>query len=345
MNAIIFSRICLGSIQTPLAFHDQVYYNECEIMAGRRPPAGGSNFGRTERNDPMEKILFDTDIGSDIDDAVCLAYLLCQPECDLLGITTVSGQPYERAMLASAVCRAAGKQVPIYPGVGEPLLAAQRQPAAPQIKVLDKWAHDTEFPKNQAIEFMRRTIRENPGEVTLLAVGPMTNVALLFASDPEIAGLLKRLVLMCGVFTNRLAYVGPTEWNAICDPHAAEIVYRAPVLEHISIGLDVTCQVTMRKQEVAERFSRGVLRTVLDFAGVWFEHAELMTFHDPLAGAVIFDPDICRYENGNVSVEIGNTRVDGMTYWDPMPEGRHKVALQVDRDRFFEHYFGTVAGK
>ena len=56
------------------------------------------------------KVLLDTDIGSDIDDAICLAYLLAKPECELLGITTVSGEPEKRAMLASAVCKAAGKE-------------------------------------------------------------------------------------------------------------------------------------------------------------------------------------------------------------------------------------------
>ena len=101
---------------------------------------------------------------------------------------------------------------------------------------------------------MRRTIRSNPGDITLLAIGPMTNVALLFSIDPEIPKLLKSLVLMCGVFTNHLAGVGPVEWNAICDPHAAAIVYSAPVRIHRSIGLDVTCQVVMDKAEVKEKF-------------------------------------------------------------------------------------------
>ena len=68
------------------------------------------------------KVLLDTDIGSDIDDAVCLAYLLAQPECELLGITTVSGEPVQRAMIASAVCTLAGQQIPIYPGAADPLL-------------------------------------------------------------------------------------------------------------------------------------------------------------------------------------------------------------------------------
>jgi inosine-uridine nucleoside N-ribohydrolase len=77
------------------------------------------------------KILLDTDIGSDIDDAVALAYLLCKPQCDLLGITTVSGEPGRRAMMASAQCKLAGREIPIFPGTAEPLLIRSRQPKCP----------------------------------------------------------------------------------------------------------------------------------------------------------------------------------------------------------------------
>ena len=72
------------------------------------------------------KVLLDTDIGSDIDDAVCLAYLLAQPDCELLGVTTVTGEGQRRAMLASALCREAGQDVPIYIGAEQPLLIEQR---------------------------------------------------------------------------------------------------------------------------------------------------------------------------------------------------------------------------
>ena len=114
------------------------------------------------------KILFDTDIGSDIDDAVCLAYLLKQPKCELLGITTVSGEPVKRAMLASALCKVAKKDIPIYPGIENPMFIEQKQPYSPQSVALKNWVHETAFPKGEAIEFMRHTIRKNPGEVTLL---------------------------------------------------------------------------------------------------------------------------------------------------------------------------------
>src|SRR5215831_5133450 len=114
------------------------------------------------------KVLLDTDIGSDIDDAVCLAYLLAQPECELLGITTVSGEAEKRAMLASVLCKIAGKDVPIYPGAEQPLLVAQRQRVAQQATTLQKWAHEKTFPQHRAVDFLRKTIHAHPGEVILL---------------------------------------------------------------------------------------------------------------------------------------------------------------------------------
>ena len=120
----------------------------------------------------MTKVLFDTDIGTDVDDAVCLAYLLSHPGCELLGITTVTGEVEKRASLASVLCKAAGKDIPIYPGADYPMRGEQRQPVAQQSAALPRWPHETHFPKNQAVGFMAETIRSHPGEVTLLAVGP-----------------------------------------------------------------------------------------------------------------------------------------------------------------------------
>jgi inosine-uridine nucleoside N-ribohydrolase len=286
------------------------------------------------------KVLLDTDIGSDIDDAVCLAYLLANPECDLLGITTVTGEAQARAAMASAQCRVAGRDVPIFPGREEPLLIEQRQPNAPQAAALDRWPHEASFPTGQAVEFLRTTIRANPGEVTLLAIGPLTNVAALFAADAEIPSLLRALVLMCGVFTNRQPGQGPLEWNALLDPTAAAIVYRARPPIHRSIGLDVTTQVRLPAQVVRERFqSAPLLRPVLDFAEVWFKQAETITFHDPLAAATIFDDAICGFESGQVEVELASARLAGHTHWTPKPDGPHEAALKVDSSRFFDHYF------
>jgi len=290
------------------------------------------------------KVLLDTDIGSDIDDAVCLTYLLAQPECELLGITTVSGEADKRAMLASALCKVAGRDVPTFLGCEEPLLVPSRQPYAPQAAALDKWEHDQDFPRGQAIEFMRQTIRDNPGEVILLTIGPLTNAALLFKTDPDIPSLLKGLVMMAGAFKGRFVEGDRAEWNVFCDPHAAAAVYRTPVRLHRSIGLDVTKQVVMDAGQVRERFRTRLLRPVLDFAEVWFQKRDVITFHDPLAAATVFDDHICGFERGTVEVELTSDRLRGMTLWEQDGgEAGHEVALQVDSGRFFDHYFSVVS--
>lgn len=290
-----------------------------------------------------KKVILDTDIGSDIDDAVALAYLLKHPQCHLMGITTVSGQPVERAKLASALCIAAGKpDIPIYPGTESPILAAQKQPEAIQAPALANWKHASSFPKGEAVEFLRRTIRQNPGEISLLAIGPMTNIGLLFATDPEIPGLLKELVLMCGVFENEIPHLPHGEWNAVCDPHATAVVYRARSRVHRSIGLDVTYQVRLSPEEVEQRFTAPILQPVKDFARLWFRHAGAMVFHDPLAAATLFRQDICGFESGQVDVDLESRYVSGMTLFRRENNGPHQVAVTVDRDAFLQEYFDVV---
>lgn len=292
----------------------------------------------------MKKVILDTDIGSDIDDAVCLAYLLKQPECELLGITTVSGEPEKRAMMASVLCKIAKQEdIPIYPGIAKPLLTPIVQPIAQQAALLNRWEHKETFPKGEAIEFLRRTIRQHPGEITLLAIGPMTNVALLFSVDPEIPSLLKELVLMCGVFSYKLPKeVLLTEWNALNDPFATKIVYNAPVKRIRSIGLDVTTQVVMDKEEVEAGFTAEIMKPVFDFAGVWFEYANRIVFHDPLAAATIFEEKICRFEKGDMQVETDSKITNGLTKWTASPEGINEIAVEVDAPLFFEHFFNIV---
>jgi purine nucleosidase len=284
------------------------------------------------------KILLDTDIGSDIDDAVCLAYLLANPECELLGITTVTGEAVQRARLASVLCKVAGKDIPIYPGAEVPLSGSQKQPKAPQAIALTNWEHQVEFPQGKAISFLQDRIHQYPGEIILLAIGPLTNIATLFKTDPAIPSLLKGLVLMCGKFLPPYR----AEWNAGCDPTAAAIVYNTTVKMHRSIGLDVTTQVTMDVQQVKERFKPKLLQPVLDFAKVWFEQTEIITFHDPLAAATIFDDQICQFDKGNVEVELKNEKDKGVTYWTlDESQGKHDVATAVDPARFFNHYFSV----
>ena len=253
-----------------------------------------------------------------------------------MGITPVTGDTVQRASLASALCRTANRRVPIYPGRRLPLLIPEQQPRVQQAGALERWAHDAEFPRGEAVEFLRRTIRTHPGEVTLLCIGPLTNVAALFAADEEIPALLKALVLMCGRFSDRIADLPPREWNAKLDPHAAAIVYAARPAVHRSVGLDVTQQVHFSAGEVARRFQASpLLRMVFDLAGAWFQEHDDVTFHDPLAAATIFDESVCGFERGRVEVDP-----TGVTAWHPSDDAPHGVALTVQPEVFFEHFFG-----
>lgn len=287
-------------------------------------------------------LLLDTDIGSDIDDAVCLTYLLAEPRCELLGITTVTGQPRQRAMLADGLCRLAGREdVPIYSGCDVPLLLEQRQPQAPQAEVLKRWPHREDFEPYAAVEFLRKTIRSRPGEITLLTVGPLTNIGLLFAVDPEVPGMLKQLVMMAGYFGGE----GGTEWNASGDPTASALVFGAAVPDLVAYGVDVTLQVTMPGEECRERFTGGPFEMVSDMAEVWFRKRADIVFHDPLAAACVFDPDLCTYRTGTVTV--GTDPVDeaqfGRTSFGDSPIGAHRVAAAVNAKRFFKHYFDVTS--
>lgn len=289
------------------------------------------------------RVLLDTDIGSDIDDAVCLAYLLAHPDIELLGITTVSGEPLERARMASAMCRLAGAEVPIRPGAAVPLLVPQRQPRAPQAAALAGWAHQADFEAGGAVELMRRTIRAHPGEVTLLAIGPLTNVALLFAVDPEIPSLLREVVLMGGRYLTRDPQWS-AEWNVLLDPHAAEIVLRSRPPALRAVGLDVTLQVELPAAQVRERFTAPLLAPVREFAEVWFDGgAPVITFHDPLAAAMILEPDLCTFERGQVQVELDGPEA-GATRWQPVSDGPHQIATAVSTDRYLAHFFEVLDG-
>jgi inosine-uridine nucleoside N-ribohydrolase len=289
-------------------------------------------------------LLLDTDIGNDIDDAICLAYLLAQPRCELLGITTVTAAPDVRARLASVLCRNAGRDVPIHPGAADPVVGPPVQESPPQAVVLDRWEHDTSFPPEPAVDFLRSTIRAHPGEVTLLTIGPLTNVALLFAADPAIPSLLDSLVSMGGSYGTESE---EAEWNLHCDPHAAAQVFGTstfgePGLVHRAIGLNVTTRVRMPVDEFMQRCETPALRPVADMAQSWFGDRSEVVFHDPLAAATIFEQDVCSFAAGKVIVDSSPGPLAGSTMWEPKPGGRHQIAVDVRPDAFIEHYFDVV---
>ncbi|PWM46576.1 MAG: nucleoside hydrolase [Clostridiales bacterium] len=276
----------------------------------------------------MKKILLDTDIGCDIDDALTLTYLLKNPECELLGITTVSGDVGLRARLCSMICKHENKNIPIYTGLEKSVMNIREAEFPQESERLAKWPYDTNFP-NQATEFLRDTIEQNPGQITLLAVGPLTNIADLFTKYPHTAPLLKDLYIMGGKFLGE----EQLEWNIKFDPHAAETVFSADVKKLVAAGLDVTLSFSLFREQMAEKVTNAPI--IKQFAEDWFNDiSDRIYFHDPLATALVFDESICTYQCGTIKMNM-------QTYCTTFTpgQGTHRITDKVDVEKFYNSFF------
>ncbi|HOK79751.1 MAG TPA: nucleoside hydrolase [bacterium] len=281
-----------------------------------------------------KKVILDTDIGSDIDDAICLAYLLSHPQCDLIGITTVTGEPEKRAMIASYLCEKAGRNIPIFPGMAEPIVGQQKQKFVPQYQFLEKIAYKKSF-QGEWFNFLRNTIRQYPGEINLITIGPLTNIGTLFRIDPELPRLLKSMYIMGGMFFGENKKV---EWNISCDPFAAHSVFSSNIEKIFVCGLDVTTKVKMGKTEIIQKFNESkILKEVLHFADIWFTKRDVVIFHDILAASVLFEGNICKFKKGKVFVEQL-----GQTGFIEDEKGNTCVAYDVNSHLFFSHFFDIV---
>ena len=139
--------------------------------------------------------------------------------------------------------------VPIVPGAALSLTQHNRQPNVPQFEWLGGAVNTDSGSKHCAVEFLRESIVSRPGEITLVTIGPMTNVAALFTAYPETAGMLRRLVSMAGYF---FADEPRAEWNVRVDPVAADIVFSAPVPSYQVVGLDVTLQCRVMRDKAVD---------------------------------------------------------------------------------------------
>ena len=223
----------------------------------------------------MEKVLLDIDIGGDIDDAICLAYLLKEPQCNLIGITTVCGEPEKRAAVADAICRASGKQVPIVAGLDTTLQPIPVYPTPDGAEALKFWPHNT-YEKANAPAFLYQKIKEHPHEIVLIAIGNMTNIATLFTAHPDAAGLLKRLYVMNG-YLGREPLPDPYfNWNSWADPLASKIVFSAETAVHRAVPLEVTDQLTIESEQAEILFpsNNELMKAVFSFGNAWLESSK-----------------------------------------------------------------------
>ena len=284
----------------------------------------------------MEKILLDTDIGGDIDDAICLAYLLREPKCELIGITTVCGESEKRASIADAICCAAGKQVPIAAGLDVSMQPIPVYPTPDGADALKLWRHSV-YEKADAPAFLYQKIKENPHEVTLIGIGNMTNIATLFKAYPDAAELLKGLYIMNGYFGEEPLPEPWYNWNAWADPLASKIVFETKIPIHRTVPLEVTDSLTIKAEEAGLLFREDsdLMKAVFSFGNAWLESSDKLTLHDPLAAVCVFYPDICRFERGSVQVETEQESNMGKTTFLPNANGNVEIAKSVDKERFY----------
>jgi inosine-uridine nucleoside N-ribohydrolase len=267
-------------------------------------------------------IFLDTDIGDDIDDALALTLVLRSSEVQLRGVTTVFRNAPRRAAFTRQLLRALKHDVPIYAGISKPLL----QPFEPQLGAQMQWLEDDMWTeRGHAVDAIIAAARveEEPDEpLTVVAIGPLTNIAAAIVREPELVPRL-RLVVMGGCFSE--AY---NEWNIGCDPEAAAIVVESGVEISFS-GHDVTrqCQLST-EQIVAVVQSQPALRELVE---LWGNKAKRpIALHDPLALATLWS-DAVRFEEKCVKIELcgearGQTRII-----EGQPNAR--VAVEVDAER------------
>ena len=308
----------------------------------------------------QQKILLDTDIGTDPDDAHCLTYLRKQPACDLLGVTTVGRESGTRAKLAAIFTRHFGAaSVPIAAGADRPYVPTRYwwDHQVGQAPVLDEWPVPTAYAPGKALELMRDVIRAHPGEVTLLAVGPLTNVGLLAAADPETASLVKELILMGGALPNPDG-TGRTECNIMLDPVSAGAVFHHPWPRVRVVSLDTTRGKGITGEQMYSRLAREAFGPLLAFpeARQGRGQAKGIGGHDPLTAAVVFAPELLAFDHGRIGIRLSNhepngtalpgDNITGWTTFVPAADGPHEWAVQQDADAltraFHAHLFEVL---
>jgi purine nucleosidase len=166
-------------------------------------------------------ILLDTDIGDDIDDALALALALNSPEIDLHGITTVFGDTQKRAQLAKHILHVFGRDdIPISVGVGKPLHQHHLPSSITQAEILGNCPFDREaFSTFSGPELIVQQALEQSGKLTLVCIGPLTNVALALLIEPRIVQAIRGIVMMGGS-----SGIPLPEWNVRSDVKAASMV-------------------------------------------------------------------------------------------------------------------------
>ena len=292
---------------------------------------------------PPEKVIIDTDIGDDIDDAFAVALALRSPELQILGITTTFGDTETRAKLLDRFLAEAGHpEIPVAAGVPKPPKSNFTQRRYAENNRYAKASHP------DAVTFILDQIRSNPGKITLIAIGPLMNVGAAIDKDAETFRKLKRVVMMGGSIKRGYGDIGfgapkppEPEWNILNDIPSAQKLFAAGVPLFV-MPLDST-QLKMDEVKRAFLFSQGT--PITDALTLLYHQwgQETPTLFDPMTIAFLVSVNFCPVQPMHIRVDDkGFTRPDPGSPNDPNPPNA-QVCLESNPDAFFRFYLSRVA--
>jgi purine nucleosidase len=259
----------------------------------------------------MRCVIFDTDIGTDVDDILALVLLAKAPELRLIGVTTVYGDTLLRARIAQVTCDLLQrKEIAVVPGEAQTLAGRQIFWAGQEgygMPGLDK----VKIPESiDAVQYLIESAVHYGDQLEILATGPLTNIALAISKRPEALSRIKHLYLMGGAF-----WMDRYEHNIRCDPEAAKIVF-ASGLPITAIGLDLTLRLRLDKKDVQEigQTGGGLGPVLQDQILRWWELWQITESppHDPLAALAMVRPDLFMFETWGVEIASEGRR-EGLT--------------------------------
>jgi purine nucleosidase len=279
------------------------------------------------------KLFVDTDIGSNVDDAFALVLAARLPDVELLGVTTVGSMVAVRAQLARKVLATLGKRgVPVSAGCSQGLIEPPSRHFPEQAAVLDE-VDKLFFPPANGIDFLRDAIRRNPGDLVIVTLGAMTNLALVLRAEPALCRLIRRLVVMAG--TEALHYA---ETNIRNDPEAAFIVFNSGI-PFIMVPKDITQHAVMPEAmlEKLQKSDLPICKLLWEMTRIWLQStgAKAPVLNDPLAVAIAVRPEIATLERVRVEVELQGAHTRGFTIVKPEPTGPGWIVRSVNWDSFW----------
>ena len=300
----------------------------------------------------LKKVILDTDIGDDIDDSFALLLLLESHKFNCLGVTTVFRNSLKRAKMAKQLIRSLGYDIKVYRGIDNPLKQNIDHLISKEIKEKEKYDEDGKyiFPQydksmenekvedENAVDFIIRMIHLYPHEVTLIPIGPLTNIASAIKKDPTIVPLIKEIRLM-GAGLN-LNFV---ERNIFCDPDAAKIVFSSNINKIVAVTINVTSLTSLREEEVnsLKNNNSKAIKLVYEAMMKWFKHYEFPSpvMHDPLTVASLIDESIINTQLCHLDVDLSK---DGYTFINDNCPNNVYVSTSLNKEKFFKLFKETL---